>query len=141
MKKIKSLKDEYRNSNLYKCIEPWETPEEAEGFFLTPFNPKETGLAMCVNLRCLENKGEPPFLRFQNDRETKPNLNWVKMYLDGTLDNYENKEIIFSKEEMQLLQKWITLNKNVITKHYYQEYDSYDVCRRLKNIDSVKGKV
>lgn len=40
MKKIKSLKDEYRNSNLYKCIEPWETPEEAEGFFLTPFNPK-----------------------------------------------------------------------------------------------------
>ena len=45
MKKIKSLKDEYRNSNLYKCIEPWETPEEAEGFFLTPFAPKETGLA------------------------------------------------------------------------------------------------
>lgn len=108
---------------------------------MTPLRQEETGLAMCVNLRCLENKGEPPFLRFQNDRETKPNLNWVKMYLDGTLDNYENKEIIFSKEEMQLLQKWITLNKNVITKYYYQEYDSYDVCRRLKNIDSVKGKV
>ncbi len=77
MKKIKSLKDEYRNSNLYKCIEPWETPEEAEGFFLTPFNQKETGLAMWISLRCVENKG-------------------------------------------------------IIIKHYYQEYDSADVCKKMK---------
>lgn len=44
MKKIKSLKDEYRNSNLYKCIEPWETPEEAEGFFLTHLPQKKLDL-------------------------------------------------------------------------------------------------
>lgn len=132
MKKIKNLKDEYRNSNLYKCIEPWETPEEAEGFFLTPFTPKETGLAMWISLRCVENKGEPTFLRFQNDRNAKYNSNWVKMYIDGTLDNYENKKIVFSAAEMQALKNWIHLNKGIIIKHYYQEYDSADVCKKMK---------
>ena len=46
------------------------------------------------------------------------------MYIDGTLDNYENKTIIFSPEEMQALKNWIKLNKDLITMHYYQEYDS-----------------
>lgn len=134
MKKIKTLKDEYMSSGLYKCLEPWETPEDAEGFFLTPFNQKETGLAMLVSLRCVENKGEPPFLRFQNDRKTKYNSNWVKMYIDGTLDNYENKKIIFTDAEMQAIKDWINLNKEIIIKHYYQEYDSADVCREIKKL-------
>ena len=90
---------------------------------------------MCVHLRCNENfNGEPPFLRFQNDRKTRYNTNWVKMYLDGTLDNYENKEIMFSEEELQTLKDWITLNKDAISKHYYQEYDSLEVCQKLKNL-------
>lgn len=42
-------------------VAPFETPVDAEGFFLMPFNQKETGLAMRVSLRCIENKGEPPF--------------------------------------------------------------------------------
>lgn len=132
--KIKTLEDEYIKAGLYKYVSPDETVEEAEGFFLTWLNQNETGLAMCVNLRCIENRGEPPFLRFQNDRETRCNYNWVKMYLDGTLDNYENKEIIFLDEEMQLLKRWMVLNKDIITKHYYQEYDSPSVCKRLKKL-------
>lgn len=132
--KIKTLEDEYIKAGLYKYVSPDETVEEAEGFFLTWLNQNETGLAMCVNLRCIENRGEPPFLRFQNDRETRCNYNWVKMYLDGTLDNYENKEIIFSDDEMQLLKRWMVLNKDIITKHYYQEYDSPSVCNRLKKL-------
>lgn len=131
---IKTLKDEYIKADLYRCVEPYETVEEAEGFFLTPLNQKETGLPMCINLRCIDNKGEPPFLRFQNDRNERFNYNWVKMYIDGTLDNYENKKIVFSDEEMQLLKDWIGLNKEAITKHYYQEYDSSSVCKRLKNL-------
>jgi len=132
--KIKTLKDEYIKYDLYRFVEPYETVEEAEGFFLTPLNKKETGLPMCINLRCIENKGEPPFLRFQNDRDERFNYNWVKMYLDGTLDNYENKMIVFSDKEMQLLKDWIVLNKEPITKHYYQEYDSPSVCKRLKKL-------
>ncbi len=135
MKKIKSLKDEYKNANLMRFVAPFETPVQAEGFFLTPFNQKETGLAMWVSLRCIENKGEPPFLRFQNDRNTRYNSNWVKMYIDGTLDNYENKKIIFTDAEMQALKDWITLNKDAIVKHYYQEYDSADVCREIKKLE------
>lgn len=131
---IKTLKDEYIKTGLYRYVEPDETVEEAEVFFLTPLNQKETGLPMCINLRCIENKGEPPFLRFQNDRSERFNYNWVKMYLDGTLDNYENKKIVFSDEEMQLLKDWIVLNKESITKHYYQEYDSPSVCKRLKKL-------
>ena len=98
MKPIKTLQDEYVNANMLGFVAPDETVEDAERFFLTPLNQKETGLPMCVHLRCNENfNGEPPFLRFQNDRKTRYNTNWVKMYLDGTLDNYENKEIIFSE--------------------------------------------
>ncbi len=135
MKPIKTLQDEYINANMLGFVAPDETVEDAERFFLTPLNQKETGLPMCVHLRCNENfNGEPPFLRFQNDRKTRYNTNWVKMYLDGTLDNYENKEIIFSEEELQTLKDWITLNQEAISKHYYQEYDSLEVCQKLKNL-------
>ena len=143
-KETKTLKDEYIKANLCKCVGSDETVEDAESFFLTPLNQEETGLPMCVHLRGVENKGEAPFLRFQNDRATKYNSNWVKMYLDGTLDNYENKKILFTKEEMQTLKNWINLNKDIITSHYYQEdiitshyyqeYDSFDVCKMLKKI-------
>lgn len=133
--KVKTLKDEYIKAGLCRCITSDETVEEAESFFLTPLNQKETGLPMCINLRCRENKGEQPFLRFQNDRDEIFNYNWVKIYFDGTLDNYENKKIVFSNTEMQLLKDWITLNKEAITKHYYQEYDSMAV---IKNIRSRK---
>lgn len=132
MKKIKSLKDEYENANLMRFVAPFETPVQAEGFFLTPLKQKETGLVMWVSLRCIENKCEQPFLRFQNDRNTRYNTNWVKIYIDGTLDNYENKKIIFTDAEMQALKDWITLNKDAIVKHYYQEYDSADVCEKIK---------
>lgn len=133
MKNIKTLQDELIQAKLYE-INSYETAEECEGFYLTPIHQKESGLPMIVNLRCLENfNGEPPFLRFQNDRSEKLNYNWIKMYLDGTLNNYENKKIVFSDSEMQLLKNWITLNKETITKHYYQKYDSLDVCERLKN--------
>lgn len=54
------------------------------------------------------------------------------MYLDGTLDNYENKVIIFSEEEIQTLKDWITLNNEAITKHYYQECDSCEVCKNVE---------
>lgn len=134
MNPIKTLQDEYINANMLGFVAPDETVEDAERFFLTPLNQKETGLPMCVHLRCNENfNGEPPFLRFQNDRKTRYNTNWVKMYLDGTLDNYENKEIIFSEKDLQTLKDWITLNKDAISKHYYQEYDSLEVCQKLKN--------
>ena len=136
--KIKTLKDEYIEAGLYRYVAPDETVEVAEGFFLTPLNQKETGLPMCIHLRCIENKGEPPFMRIQNDRSTRYNSNWIKMYLDGALDNYENKKIVFTNVEMQYLKDWIALNKEVITKHYHQEYDSIDVIRRLKN--SIRDK-
>lgn len=132
MKKIKTLKDEYAYYGLERYLAPNETPEMAEGFFLTALNQKDTGLAMCINLRCIENKGEKPFLRFQNDRDTKHNCNWVKMYLDGSIANYENKTIIFTEQEMQELKNWIILNKEAIEKHYYQEYDSPEVLSKLK---------
>ncbi len=133
-KEIKTLKDEYVKAGLCQCVEPFETVEDAESFLLTPLNQEETGLPMCVHLRCIENKEEPPFLRFQNDRNTKYNSNWVKMYIDGILDNYENKKIVFTDAEMQALKDWIILNKEIIIKHYYQEYDSADVCREIKKL-------
>ena len=133
-KEIKTIKDEYVKAGLCQCVEPFETVEDAESFFLTPLNQEETGLPMCVHLRCIENKEEPPFLRFQNDRNTKYNSNWVKMYIDGILDNYENKKIVFTDAEMQALKDWIILNKEIIIKHYYQEYDSADVCREIKKL-------
>ncbi len=137
---IKCLKDEYIKAGLYRCVEPYETVEEAESFFLTPLNQKETGLPMCINLRCIENKGESPFLRFQNDRNERFNYNWVKMYLDGTLDNYENKKIVFTADEIQTLKDWIALNKEAITKHYYREYSSRDVCRAIISWSNSYGK-
>lgn len=133
-KEIKTLKDEYVKAGLCQCVEPFETVEDAESFLLTPLNQEETGLPMCVHLRCIENKEESPFLRFQNDRNTKYNSNWVKMYIDGILDNYENKKIVFTDAEMQALKDWIILNKEIIIKHYYQEYDSADVCREIKKL-------
>ena len=133
-KEIKTLKDEYVKAGLCRCVEPFETVEDAESFLLTPLNQEETGLPMCIHLRCIENKGEPPFLRFQNDRSKKYNSNWVKMYIDGTLDNYENKKVVFTDAEMQALKDWIILNKEIIIKHYYQEYDSADVCREIKKL-------
>ena len=133
-KEIKTLKDEYVKAGLCQCVEPFETVEDAESFLLTPLNQEETGLPMCVHLRCIENKEEPPFLRFQNDRNTKYNSNWVKMFIDGMLDNYENKKIVFTDAEIQTLKDWITLNKEIIIKHYYQEYDSADVCREIKKL-------
>ena len=133
-KEIKTIKDEYVKAGLCQCVEPFETVEDAESFFLTPLNQEETGLPMCVHLRCIENKEEPPFLRFQNDRNTKYNSNWVKMYIDGILDNYENKKVVFTDAEMQALKDWIILNKEIIIKHYYQEYDSADVCREIKKL-------
>ena len=54
------------------------------------------------------------------------------MYIDGTLDNYENKKIVFTETEMQALKDWIILNKEIIVKHYYQEYDFADVCKKVK---------
>lgn len=133
-KEIKTLKDEYVKAGLCQCVEPFETVEDAESFLLTPLNQEETGLPMCVHLRCIENKEEPPFLRFQNDRNSRYNTNWVKMYIDGILDNYENKKIVFTDAEIQTLKDWITLNKEIIIKHYYQEYDSADVCREIKKL-------
>ena len=133
-KEIKTLKDEYVKAGLCQCVEPFETVEDAESFLLTPLNQEETGLPMCVHLRCIENKEEPPFLRFQNDRNSRYNSNWVKMYIDGILDNYENKKIVFTDAEMQALKDWIILNKEIIIKHYYQEYDSADVCREIKKL-------
>ena len=131
-RKIKTLQDELINAGWYEMTSD-ETAEQTEGFFLTSIRQSKSGLSMNVYLRCLENKGELPFLRFQNDKHTRCNSNWIKMYLDGTLDNYENKKIVFSDSEMQLLKDWIALNKVTITKHYYQEYDTPAVCRRLKN--------
>ena len=133
-KEIKTLKDEYVKAGLCQCVEPFETVEDAESFLLTPLNQEETGLPMCVHLRCIENKEEPPFLRFQNDRNTIYNSNWVKMFIDGILNNYENKKIVFTDAEMQALKDWIILNKEIIIKHYYQEYDSADVCREIKKL-------
>lgn len=133
-KEIKTLKDEYVKAGLCQCVEPFETVEDAESFLLTPLNQEETGLPMCVHLRCIENKEEPPFLRFQNDRNAKYNSNWVKMFIDGILNNYENKKIVFTDAEMQALKDWIILNKEIIIKHYYQEYDSADICREIKKL-------
>ena len=133
-KEIKTLKDEYVKAGLCQCVEPFETVEDAESFLLTPLNQEETGLPMCVHLRCIENKEEPPFLRFQNDRNAKYNSNWVKMFIDCILNNYENKKIVFTDAEKQALKDWIILNKEIIIKHYYQEYDSADVCREIKKL-------
>ena len=132
MYKITSLDDEYVYYELDKCLAPDETPEEAEGFFLTPFKASELNLTMNVSLRCIENKNDPPFLRFQNDRNTRFNSNWIKMYLDGKIDNYEGKIITFTEQEMNELRLWIKLNEEAIKKHYYQEYDSADVCKEIK---------
>ena len=133
-KEIKTLKDEYVKAGLCQCVEPFETVEDAESFLLTPLNQEETGLPMCVHLRCIENKEEPPFLRFQNDRNAKYNSNWVKMFIDDILNNYENKKIVFTDAEMKALKDWIILNKEIIIKHYYQEYDSADICREIKKL-------
>ena len=74
----------------------------------------------------------PCILNFQNDKNSRFNSNWVKIYLDGKIDNYEEKTIIFSEPELNDLKKWIHQNKETITKHYYQEYDSADVCKKIK---------
>lgn len=131
MKKIKTLKDELENAG-QKIEKDIETPAGFEGFFLTLIRSSEVGLAMNIYLRCVENKDEPPFLRFQNDKNSRFNSNWIKMYLDGKIDNYEEKTIIFSEPELNDLKKWIHQNKEAITKHYYQEYDSADVCKKIK---------
>ena len=131
MKKIKTLKDELENAG-WKFEEEIETPAGFEGFFLTLIRSSEVGLEMNIYLRCVENKDEPPFLWFQNDKNSRFNSNWVKMYLDGKIDNYEEKTIIFSEPELNDLKKWIHQNKEAITKHYYKEYDSADVCKKIK---------
>lgn len=131
MKKIKTLKDELENAG-WKIKEDIETAAGFEGFILTLIRSSEVGLAMNIYLRCVENKDEAPFLRFQNDKNSRFNSNWVKMYLDGKIDNYEEKTIIFSEPELNDLKKWIHQNKEAITKHYYQEYDSADVCKKIK---------
>ena len=136
MNEIKSLADEYNYYGLNKDLAPDETPEEAEGFFLTPLKASEVHLAMNINLRCLENNGEKPFLRFQNDRNEKFNTNWIKIYLDGEINNYENKTILFTEEEMNSLKLWIKQNKDVITKHYYLEYSSCEVFEKIKPLNS-----
>jgi hypothetical protein len=135
--KIKTLKDELQNAKLYTENDN-ETAEEYESFLLTPIEQDMSGLEMIVNLRCIENGNELPFLRFQNYRETRQNSNWIKIYINGNLVNYENKKIIFTKQEMQALKTWIRLNKDVISKHYYQEYDSADVYKNLKSIQLHK---
>jgi hypothetical protein len=135
--KIKTLKDELQNAKLYTENDN-ETAEEYESFLLTPIEQDMSGLEMIVNLRCIENAKELPFLRFQNDREKIQNSNWIKIYINGNLANYENKKIIFTKKEMQALKTWIRLNKDVISKHYYQEYDSADVYKNLKSIQLHK---
>ena len=132
MQKFKSLTDEYNYYGLNKQLAPDETPEDAEGFFLTRIKAKDVNLAMNINLRCIENNGDKPFLRFQNDRNEKFNTNWIKIYLDGNLDNYENKIIVFTEEEMNDLKLWIKQNKDVIAKHYYQEYFSTEAWQKLK---------
>ena len=132
MHKIKSLTDEYNYYGLNKHLTPDETPEDAEGFFLTRIKAKDVNLAMNINLRCIENKGDKPFLRFQNDKSSRFNSNWIKIYIDGKIDNYENKTIVFSESELNNLKKWIHQNQEAITKHYYQEYDSADVCKKIK---------
>ena len=132
MQKIKSLTDEYNYYGLNKHLAPDETPEDAEGFFLTRIKAKDVNLAMNINLRCIENNGDKPFLRFQNDRNEKFNTNWIKIYLDGNLDNYENKTIIFSESELNNLKKCIHQNQEAITKHYYQEYFSTEAWQKLK---------
>ena len=131
MKKIKTLKDELENAG-WKIEEDIETPAGFEGFFLTLIRSSDVGLAMNIYLRCVENKDEAPFLRFQNDKNSRFNSKWVKIYLDGKIDNYEEKTIIFSEPELNDLKKWIHQNKEAITKHYYQEYDSADVCKKIK---------
>ena len=132
MYKITSLDDEYVYYELNKFLAPDETATDAEGFFLTPFKASELNLAMNVSLRCIENKNDPSFLRFQNDRNASFNSNWVKMYLDGRIDNYEAKTITFTKQEINELRLWIKLNEDTIKKHYYQKYDSVDVCKKIK---------
>jgi hypothetical protein len=132
MNEIKGLTDEYNYYGLNKHLAPDETPEDAEGFFLTRIKAKDVNLAMNINLRCIENNGDKPFLRFQNDRNEKFNTNWIKIYLDGNLDNYENKIIVFTEEEMNDLKLWIKQNKDVIAKHYYQEYFSTETWQKLK---------
>ncbi|MBS6602769.1 MAG: hypothetical protein KH301_03295 [Brachyspira sp.] len=44
MKPIKTLKDEYINSNMLELFEQDEVIEEVESFFLTPLNQQKTGL-------------------------------------------------------------------------------------------------
>ncbi len=126
-----SLKDELVKTHLLNA-ENNETPEETESFFLTPLKQDEIGLSMCVHLRCIPNKGEPPFLRFQNDRSKQFNSNWVKIYIDGQINNYENKKLVFTQSELNDLKDWINLNKEPITKHYYKVYSSLEVCHRLR---------
>jgi len=91
-------------------------------------------LPMNINLRNKQNGSERPFLRFQNDRNPEFNYNWVKMYIDGEMNNNENKEIVFSQEKIALLKKWVELNKEAILKHYYQEYDTKTVCKLLQPV-------
>ena len=97
MQKIKSLTDEYNYYGLNKHLAPDETPEDAEGFFLTRIKAKDVNLAMNINLRCIENNGDKPFLRFQNDRNEKFNTNFnldsddfidISKHLEDIMNNY-----------------------------------------------------
>ena len=61
----------------------------------------------------------PPYIIIQNDYETKHNLNWVKMRLDGTI--LEDKKLIFSDDEIQDIKQWIEINKLPILLCWTQE--------------------
>ena len=50
MLKIKSLTDEYNYYGLNKHLAPDETPENAEGFFLTRIKAKDVNLAIQAKL-------------------------------------------------------------------------------------------
>jgi hypothetical protein len=50
MQKIKSLTDEYNYYGLNKHLAPDETPEDAEGFFLTRIKAKDVNLEIQAKL-------------------------------------------------------------------------------------------
>ena len=100
----------------------YETPNQEQRWFNTWIEKEYSGLAMNIELVVLpmgKVENVPPYIIIQNDYETKHNLNWVKMRLDGTI--LEDKKLIFSDDEIQDIKQWIEINKLPILLCWTQE--------------------
>lgn len=119
----------------------YETPKQELAWLTEPFDKKQTGLPMNVELS-LQSIGkivnEHVYLIVQNDYEDKQNLNWFKIRIDD-YTILEDKKPIFTDDEMNLLKLWIEVNKLPILMQWTQtDYSWLELSKLIKPVNVIE---